>query len=170
MDSLPEWIKTNFKKNKYVCQQCKTNFNIKHIKAVGIKYSYKEPSKEVLFIDCFCLKCGKTTMLELRYMCLAEWALEILEEIQMQEEEEAEENKEENFFNEEFFKEDEDEEYSKDDTKEEAHPVLKEEKSRITIKDIKESVKFLHKNNNHKDFLEEIGLTPEEIHKYTMEK
>ena len=45
--------------------------------------------------------------------------------------------------------------------------VRKEDKSQITLKEVKDSVKFLENNDSHKNFLEAIGLTPEEIEKYS---
>lgn len=173
MQDIPRWIRDYIVKKKCSCGSCKLSLNEKHITSIGIKFSYKNPTKEALFVELTCHHCGFVTKYEIRYMLLVEFSLDIIQELQEQQEEEdmkkTNKTKKDATFNEDKGSDDDYivnskmEGYVED---EEFVTKPKKEKSKITLKEIKESSKFLKKIKTHNEFLEAMGMNPEEIEKY----
>lgn len=173
MQDIPRWIKDYLVKKSCCCGKCQHLLTEKHISAIGIRLSCRNPTKEALYVELTCLQCGFITKYELRYMMLVELSLDTIQDLQLQqiEDEEKEKNKknkqEENQENiENIREEDETLEDEEDYEDEDMYIKSKKRKSKITLKDIKDSSKFLKKIKNHSDLLEAMGMNPEEIAKY----
>lgn len=175
MQDIPRWIRDYIVKKSCSCGSCKLSLNEKHITSIGIKFSYKNPTKEALFVELTCHQCGFITKYEIRYMLLVEFSLDIIQELQEQQEEEDikksnKTKKNENLdrdkgSDDDFIVDPKMEGYGEDED-EEFVIKPKKEKSKITSKEIKESSKFLKKIKTHNEFLEAMGMNPEEIEKY----
>jgi RNase P subunit RPR2 len=177
MQDIPRWIRDYIVKKSFSCGKCKMLLTEKHLTSIGVKFSYKNPTKEALYVELTCIKCGFVTKYEIRYMMLAEFSLDIIQELQEQQEEEDEEKAESR----EMRKMKKQEELDRLENKEDYDKVhdssdiiedeeffikAKKDKSKITLKEIRDSGKFLNKIKTHNEFLEAMGMSPEEIDKY----
>ena len=160
MRNIPTWIIKALKKEEVKCHSCHTFFDEKDIKSMGIRDGNDSKSKEFLFVELFCRKCKKVTLFELTEMYLEEFACEILgidesldtEELMDLLESEVEKNGD------------------KDESSTLKRKKTSPQKSKITLKEVKDSVDFLNKINNHEEFLIALGMTPEEIDTYKHKK
>ncbi|HUS51436.1 MAG TPA: hypothetical protein VMZ91_14800 [Candidatus Paceibacterota bacterium] len=162
MKNIPTWIVKALKKEVVTCHYCKEVFSDNAIMAVGIRKGQGVKAKEFLFVELFCSKCKKVTLFELTEMYLEEFACEILgidENLDTEELFEMLESELENHAQEE-----------KDKPKSSKKRIAPIKKSKITLKELKDSAEFLNSINSHDDFLVELGMTPEEIDKYKPEK
>ena len=153
MKNIPHWIVDVLMSKKFKCFDCQKVFTPKDLKAIGIRESFNDKEKEALYIENICSKCKKTTFFELQDMSLTEFAFEVLDGV----EEEMDEKMEEQSSNERPMKK------IKKENK-----IQKIEKSKITLKNFRDTVKKL-KSLTNDDMLEAMGMPPEEIEKYKME-
>ena len=165
MQDIPRWIGDYIIKKSCSCGKCKMLLNEKHLTSIGIKYSYKNPIKEALFIELTCIKCGFVTKYEIRYMLLVELSLDIIQELQEQQQEE--EMNKENSHKEERHRECNKELNNPNGTNDKGVIFTpKKDKSKITLKEIRDSSKFLQSIKTHGEMLEAMGMNPEEIDQY----
>ena len=179
MRDIPQWILKTLKEEKLICHKCKDIMGSSHIRACGIRNSFKNKSKEVLFLEMNCNKCDELTIYEIERMSLFEFSYEIIEEMERQSEEEHAEGqmkkKLADDMNENKMESDLFENVDDDISQKEQKPnrPRKNKKSKITNKEIKDIVNFLQnsgKERFHEDFLVELGMSPEEIDSYKVKK
>lgn len=189
MKNIPPWIIKAFDSEMFKCHSCERSFTPEDLDMIGIRSSIKN-SEEVLFLDCKCSECSKVTCYELKEMDLIQFSLEVLKYSDFMK---GLDNKDFSKLGNHFlFKKDShdlnkfnssDNEYDKDDEFEETDDEDADElyegdyyskfnfsnmgkkKSKITLKEIKDARKAL-KNISHYEFLEKLGMPPEEIDKY----
>ncbi len=150
MKDLPNWVKKILDNDKLTCGACDKLVTFKNLFSVGIQKSNKKPYKEVLSIGLVCKYCNEMTIFELNEMTLLDLAFEVLEE----------QSKTQDSQN----KEDLDKEMGT------ASKKSKKVKSKITIREIKDSVAFLNELETHDDFLMALGMSLEEIESYKIKK
>ncbi len=151
MKDLPSWIRKILNSENLTCGKCDKLFNKRELASIGIQKSSRKPHKEILFIGIVCKECGEMTIFELQEMSLLDLAFEILEE---QSESHNNQNKREL-----------DNEIS---IKDNNQPKMR--RSKITCKEVKDSVNFLNKIKSHEEFLVALGMSLEEIGKYNIKK
>ena len=155
MRDLPNWVKKILNDDNLTCGVCDEHVSLKDLFSIGIQKSNKRPYKEVLSIGIFCSSCKEMTIFELNEMTLLDFAFEILEE-----QSRVQDNKN-----------------RKDLDKEMGIPLIRKKgktkskiKSKITMKEIKESVSLLNELKTHDDFLVALGMSLEEIESYKIRK
>jgi len=159
MKNIPQWLEASLRSSKLKCHKCKKIFKVNQLKAVGIRDSYQKAGMETLFIELVCSNCSEMTLYEIKEMSLIEFSYEIADDFEMTAEDMAKKEK-------------------SMDIKEEIENIIdegpyvkkKRKKSKITLKELKDSVKFLNNCENNEEFLIAIGMTPEEIDKYNIKK
>lgn len=149
MQEIPNWIIKMIEKEKLICSQCKRRFRSENLMSMGVQVSSQSPHADTLCIGMYCHKCKELTIFELKEMTLIEFAFEILNR-----EKHNNVRANRNFFS---------------DTPENYHKRNRQ-KSRITLKEIKENVKFLNKIKTHEEFLVAMGMSLSEIDKYNFKK
>ena len=158
MKDIPEWIIKLVKTSSLCCNKCKDRLGVDYLISIGIQNSSIEPHDDTLCIGMYCAVCREITIFELKEMSLVEFAFEILEK-------ETEPKKK--FVN-------------KQESSTKSN-MLKElgrggqgqkslHKSKITRKEINESVRFLQGVKTHEEFLVAMGLSPEQICRYSYKK
>jgi len=192
MKNIPVRIKAFFSKNNIKCNKCKHVFSVEDLKAISIRNSFVNKKKEVLSVEVFCPGCKNITFFELIEMNLIDFSLEVLSEIDNEKRaktldkyiDEAEEGDlyeefdDEELDEEEFADDDEsgfykDEEDFDDDEKpfssfkkeNQSKNKNNKQKSKITLKEIKENIDSLNKIESHRDFLEDLGFSPDSFKK-----
>ena len=161
MDFVPNWILMALKAEKLRCPQCKEVFNDKSITALGIRQSFKNKNKESLFIELTCTKCGKMTLFELQDMTLMNLAIDILEEMGVAEVSKMEDEDVSSMV---------EEKLESSNVTKKPHKPPQRAKSKITLREIKESADFLNSIKTHHEFLEALGFSPQEIENYKNDK
>ena len=155
MKEIPRWIIKVVEMEKLVCRACSREFGEEDLMSIGIQESSKPPHEDTLCIGMFCPKCKELIIFELKEMGLVDFAFEIL-----------------------------DQETNNKIQKRKASPsrILKKigvdegvkrkkaRSSKITLKEQKDSVKFLQKIKTHEEFLLAMGMLPDEIKKYNYKK
>lgn len=150
MKDLPNWVKKILDNDKLTCGACDKLVTFGDLFSVGIQKSNKKPHKEVLSIGLVCKYCDEMTIFELNEMTLLDLAFEILEEQSKNQDDK-----------------------NRKDLDREIDTVPKKSKkikSKITIREIKNSVAFLNKLKTHDDFLMALGMSLEEIESYKIKK
>tara|TARA_Y100000310_G_scaffold57488_2_gene52694 strand:+ start:27195 stop:27749 length:555 start_codon:yes stop_codon:yes gene_type:complete len=173
MRDIPQWILKTLKDDKLLCRKCEDSMNAKNIRACGIRRSYKNAKKEVLFLEIWCLTCEELAIYEIEDMSLIEFSFEIIEEMERQSEDEhmdAEIDKHMSKKDDFLFS---DTEERPPRLKKENLPNKKKKRSKITQKEIKDVVTFLNnsgKTRYHDEFLIELGMSPDEIDSYKLKR
>jgi len=178
MLDIPQWILKTLNEEKLLCHKCKNTMGEKNIRACGVRNSFKNKQKEVLFLEVFCKKCEELTIYEIDDMGLIEFSFEIIEEMERQAEEEQSNDQMEKKMTEEEEEYDLFEGVSENNSRRKnkvnnSNKPNKKRKSKITNKEIKDIITFLNnggKKRYHDDFLIELGLSPEEIDSYKIKK
>jgi hypothetical protein len=164
MKYVPHWVIDALLSKKFKCHNCKKVFTYKNVRGLGIRESHSETDKEHFFLELECVECRKITFFEMQEMNIVDLSEEILAEIDADlDAMEAAESKDIDMspkmkkkLKEEF------DEMPKKNCK-----TQKKETSKITLKDIRETVKALKpKELHHECFLEMMGMSPEEISLY----
>jgi hypothetical protein len=168
MKDTPRWVFKAIEDEKLKCHKCKTLFKGKSLVAVGIRKSFKGNGKEALFIELQCLKCEDMTLFELQPMGLFDMSLSVLEEQENKLKEEMSKRGRDIESIEELSKEELEEAYNKGRTAQKDEK--RRRKSKITLSEIKEVSKFLNKCKSGEEFLIALGMSPEEIEKYSYKK
>lgn len=152
MKHIPHWVIDALMSKKFKCHNCKIAFTSKNLTALGIRDSFGEQDKETFFMELICKQCSKSTFFEMQEMNIVELSKEVIRELSVS----FEETEEINMLP------------DKEEMVHEGKPSLKKSKnSKITLKDIRESVKVLSpKDLKHESFLEMLGMPPEEIMEY----
>jgi hypothetical protein len=179
MRDIPYWILKTLRDEKIICYKCKKNMNSDHVRACGVRDSFKGEDKEVLFLEIHCVKCNEITIYEIDDMGLMEFAFEMMEEMERQAEEDSKrrtvnkEDPEEGI----YIEEPEDpilpEALNLHKTGRPPNRPPKKRRSKITNKEIIDVVKFLNndgKERLHDDFLIKMGMSPKEIDSYKLKK
>lgn len=152
MQQIPSWIMKVVKDEKLTCNSCKGRFRIDNLMSISIQESSREPHNDTLCIGMYCPTCKDLTIFELKEMSLIEFAFEIMEQ--------------------------ETDDKIKKRNKKSSPAILKKpsstpaavgKKSRISLKEVQETVKFLE-NHNHEDCLSAMGFSKKEIKKYSYRK
>lgn len=152
MQQIPSWIMKIIKDEKLTCNRCKGRFKVDNLMSIGIQESSREPHNDTLCIGMFCPGCKDLTIFELKEMALIEFAFEIMEQ--------------------------ETDDKIKKRSKKSSPAILKkpsltptpvDQKSRITLRDVQETAKFLE-THNHEDCLSAMGFSKKEIEKYSYHK
>ena len=151
MQQIPSWIIEVVEKENLTCNRCKGKFKAENLMSIGIQESSRQPHTDTLCIGMYCPKCKDLTIFELREMSLIEFAFDIMDK-------------------------DTDGDNNKKNSKKSRPAILskpsgpfKRTRSKITTKDVQESVKFLQ-SHNHEEFLAALGMSPAEISKYSYSK
>jgi hypothetical protein len=150
MQNLPQWIKKILTENKLTCGKCGRVFDAKELLSVGIQKSSRPPHKEVLALGIFCDSCNEMTIFELQEMTLLDLSFDVLAEQSGKQVEQI--TKESN----------------KEMRIEKKNKIISKrtKRSKITLREIRETTKFLNEINNHDDLLLAMGMTIKEIEKY----
>jgi hypothetical protein len=157
MNSIPQWIKELVERDHLVCSSCKRHFTIDDLMSTGIQLSSQKPHNETLVVGLFCKKCNELTIFEIKEMTLVDFSCMILEEEHSNTnsvEERMEDRKEVN------------REGLKEVQRQGSKYKRTGSRSKITLKEIQEASKILKSIKTHEEFLEMLGLTPDEIEKY----
>ena len=162
MKDLPSWIEKILNSDNLTCGRCDKNFSRKELISVGIQKSSRKPHKEILFIGIACDECGEMTIFELQEMSLLNLAFEIIEE---QAEEYTDKRKRE-LDNEIKSTRKRPEQQNKQNN----HQQQKIIRSKITRKEIKDDVRILNNLKYHEDFLVALGMSLDDIEKYSYKK
>ena len=153
MKNLPAWIKKILDSENLTCGRCDNSFDKEELVSIGIQKSSRSPQKEILFIGIVCNKCKEMTIFELQEMTLLDLSVEVLEE---QSESYSRKKK----------KELDKEIGTKNNSRNKPRII----RSKITRKEIKDSVNFLNNINNHEEFLVALGMSLDEIEGYNIKK
>lgn len=158
MKDVPEWITKLVDTESLRCNKCKDRLGKGHLISVGIQSSSIKPHDDTLCIGLYCNVCKEITIFELKEMSLIEFAFEILE------------------------RETEPKKTMKKEDKSIKRNVIREmggvggkrrlkaSKSKITRKEINESIRFLKNVKTHEEFLVAMGMSPEQICYYSYKK
>ncbi|KKM62413.1 hypothetical protein LCGC14_1521940 [marine sediment metagenome] len=168
MLDMPNWIISSLRKEKVDCRKCGFVFNSGSIKAIGIREAYQRGKKETLFVELFCQKCKDEIFFEIREMGLIDFAIDIL----TNKDKEGDEYEQEQFdFQQDPKIEDLMSRVEKSQRKKmDKKPGRSNSKSKITLKEIKDHAKFLDTLKTNDEFLQALGMSPEEIKKYEYNK
>jgi len=157
MKNIPEWVVKVIKTDSLNCNKCRVLFKMDSLISIGIQESSLEPHEDKLCVGMYCDNCKEMTIFELKEMTLIEFAFEILEK-----ETEPKDRKEKNkIINNPL------------DILGENKKVKRRKpipRSKITKKEIRDSVKFLGSIKTHEEFLVAMGLSPEQIKQYDYKK
>lgn len=140
MNFIPKWITQSLNKEKITCRKCQNLFTTNNIRALGIRHSIKNFEKESLFIEFNCKNCKELMIFEFVEMSLVDLSMEVLQEMN--------ETEEENDIS------------IKDNRKK------IDIKTKITLKEKNDDIKFLKKVKSNEEFLMAMGLSPDEIEEY----
>lgn len=140
MNFIPQWIVQSLNKEKIKCRKCQTLFKTNNIRALGIRHSVRNFDKESLFIEFNCKNCKELMIFEFVEMSLVDLSMEVLQEMN-----EVEDKKEIPI---------------PDDIKK------INIKTKITLKEKNDDIKFLKKVKSNEEFLMAMGLSPDEIEEY----
>ena len=170
MKYIPHWVVDALMSKKFKCHNCKKVFVYKNVRGLGVRDSHSEDNKENFFLELECVDCRKITFFEMQEMNIVDLSELVLSEIDADLEalEDASETEEMDLFPEDTEKR----KTRRDSTIEEVGNSMrkiskKKGVSRITLKDIRETVKVLkQKDLKHENFLEMMGMSPEEITLY----
>ena len=164
MKNIPNWILTALKNNKFNCHNCNKILTRKNLKSLGIKESVGDSLSESLFIELVCVSCNGMTLFEIREMDLLEFAIMILDGVEserdvVEKDGEVIDDLSQTSLSDAFFAEAEQQRPKR-------KPPKRKKKSKITLKEIKESVKKIQDVKNHDEFLELLGMSKDDINKY----
>ena len=147
MKQVPEWL-INLAKS-YQCPRCNVPIDTNKIMSLGVKESHKYKGREVAFFEYFCENCQDSCIFELDFTNSGNAIPKMLK----------------------FLTENE------GDSSEEMEKIIDEcygvknsknsQKSGITDSEVKGIKSFLSSCKYWEDFLEEIGLSTEQIKKYS---
>jgi len=151
MKKVPEWLASLAK--DYECPKCNLPINIDRIISLGVKESHKYKKREVVFFEYFCDNCQDACIFELDFTDSEDFIPKMVDSLfEKQDDEQIDEQIDEMV----------DEYYGRNKEK------MKEKRSGITDIEIKNMKKFLSNCKNWEAFLKEIGLTTEQIEKYSV--
>ena len=156
MEDIPAWIIKVVEMEKLECRACKREFSIDDLMSIGIQESSKPPHKDTLCIGLFCSKCKELIIFELKEMNLINFAFDILEQERGDNIKRNRPKRKSSLFS----KDKDVENYRK------KNPI----KSKITLKEVRESKKFLKNCKTHEEFMLALGMSLEEIKKYSYKK
>tara|TARA_Y100000034_G_C6880091_1_gene403146 strand:+ start:542 stop:1024 length:483 start_codon:yes stop_codon:yes gene_type:complete len=153
MLNLPAWIIDILKTDKFTCPHCKSAFNPNDIRACGVRLSFRNIKKHVLYVEYHCSKCSKRagkrppTLLEIQEMSFEEFAFSIIDDPS-----------------------DEEETYDKKQKKQKKPGRKLRSRSKITDQEIAGVRKLLERSDSHYDFLVGLGMTPKELQHFNIKK
>ena len=78
MKKLPEWLMNLAK--KYTCPRCKTPINTAKIVRLGVKESYRDKGKDVLFFEYLCIDCDDVYVFELDFAPPEDLLMDMMEQ------------------------------------------------------------------------------------------
>ena len=153
MEEVPTWIIKVIEVEQLGCRGCNRRFLVDDLVSIGIQESSKVSHKDILYIGLFCAKCKELIIFELKEMSLLQFAFEILEQ-------------------------ETDDRVKKIDKR---YPPSRKDgvirrkrkkvnKSKITLKELKENVKFLQKIETHEEFMLAMGMSLEELRQYDFKR
>jgi len=164
MKDIPKWIIRMVEADNLYCNKCRKTLKVQHIISMGVHESSIEPHDDKLCIGVSCPDCKDVTIFELKEMSLIEFAFEILDDG-------AKSNK------------------PPKKSKDRGTDILKElsskketsgkkptrkkavsKRSKITKKEVNEVRRFLNGAETHEDVLVAMGMSPEQISKYSYKK
>ena len=163
MKDVPQWIVRIIEGENLSCNKCKKTFSKKQLMAIGIQESSLAPHDDTLCVGMYCSDCKEMTIFELKEMSLVEFAFEILEK------ETQPDNKKSGTIRKRSTDNKKDEEKKSDDSntlRRVGAGSKRNRKSKISQKEVNDTVKFLKSVKTHEEFLVAMGLSPEEIVKY----
>jgi len=137
---IPSWLVKHFRKENFSCPNCRIDFDIEGVYALGIKISEStKNTREMLFCNYKCNGCKKSISWEIFDLSLSEFAIAIIDD--------AEEQKEEDTVN--------------TDKK----SKVSKSKSKISLDEKKQAINMLDESNNWVDWLNKIGIPAEDYTK-----
>ena len=167
MKYVPHLVIDALLSKKFKCHNCKKVFTYKNVRGLGIRESHSEDNKENFFLELECVDCRKITFFEMQEMNIVELSEEIIAEIDADLEamEAASDARDMDMSpKKKKMSMDNLDEMPK---KNKSCKAIKKETSKITLKDIRETVKILKsKDFKHESFLEMMGMSPEELSLY----
>ena len=150
MEEIPAWIIKVVEIEELGCRTCGKRFTVDNLMSIGIQESSKPPHKDTLCIGLFCSKCKELIIFELKEMSLLHFAFDILEQ--------ETDNP--------IRKKNSGKRHFPVSNKKERPKRKKVRRSKITLKELKESVKFLKEVETHEEFMLAMGMSLEELRKY----
>lgn len=140
MKDLPDWLAKLAK--KYECPRCHLPIDIEKIVGLGVKQSYKDKNREVIFFEYLCDKCDDMYVFEIDFADMKDFLPKLLDEVVSED--------------------------SIDDIKEmlDRGNFNRKTVSKISDREIKYMKKFLSSSKNFEEFMIEIGLTQDQINEY----
>lgn len=164
MKGVPQWIVDGLIEERFICPKCKSKFSVRAVNAIGIRMSNRQPGQQVLYIEYRCKQCNQTTFIEMQQMTPMDFAMCILEEL------------DENIANVVQQELSNNPPYEQENTNQpkieaetiEPHKPKRKNKSKITLKEVAEAVKALKKISTHDEFLQTLGMLPDEIKKFNL--
>lgn len=157
MKDIPKWITDIVETDSLRCNKCKDRIGVDCLISIGIQESSVDPHNDKLSIGMYCSDCREITVFEIKEMSLVEFAFEILER-------ETKPRKSGKVLKKATIRRDVLEELS-GGKKRETPP-----RSKITKKELNESIRFLKNVKTHEEFLIAMGMSPGQIDKYNYKK
>ncbi len=152
MLDTPKWIVDLLQNDNFACPHCKAQFKAEYVKACGVRLSFRDSSKQVLYVEYHCGDCKQQpTLLELYDLTFDEFAFMVLEDT---DDKEMEALREKSDHIRKAHSGD-----SKRARKKKKHPLSRKNKSRISQKDVDDVRKFLNRCKFHQDFLDVLGVS-----------
>jgi len=154
MLNTPKWIINCLQSDGFCCPHCKTRFNPNDIKACGIRLSFRNEKKHVVYVEYHCSECEKQpTLLELYDMEFEEFAYSVFDD-------ESHDTEGSGYI--EKFSSD-----AKKGKKERPNKIPRKTRaSKISNKEVKDMKKILNQSDSHYDFLMALGMSPEDLTEY----
>lgn len=152
----PKWIIDLLQNDNFACPHCKNKFKAEYVKACGVRLSFRDSSKQVLYVEYHCGYCKQQpTLLELYDLGFDEFAFMVLEDTDNKEMEALQEKS--NHIRKSHG--------AKRAQKKKKHPMQRKNKSRISQKDVESARRFLNECQSHEDFLDVLGVSAKNIKK-----
>ena len=158
MKDIPEWIVRMVEADNLYCNKCKKTLRVEHIISMGIHESSVEPHNDKLCIGVSCPYCNDVTTFELKEMSLLKFAFEILDNGATSDKPKKKSKDKETDILKELS------------GKKPTRKRLVSKRSKITKKEVNEVRRFLNGAKTHEDVLIAMGMSPEEISKYSYKK
>jgi len=153
MLNTPKWIVDLLANDNFACPHCKNQFKPEYIKACGVRLSFRNASKQVLYVEYHCADCEQQpTLLELYDLGFDEFAFMVLEDIENDEMENLQERSNQ-------IRSAHGGGKAQKRKKDAQKKNVQKHRSKISQKDVDNARAFLDKCEYHNDFLDVLGIS-----------
>jgi len=156
MLDTPGWIIELLDEDGFKCPHCKADFDPGDIRACGVRLSFRDEKKQVLYVEYHCSQCAKRTrakrpptLLEIWDMSFEDFAFSIIDTDEAPEEEEKP--------------------VKKQGKRKKIPKRRRKQKSKISDEEVAGLKKLLNTSESHEDFMIGLGMTRAELGKFKKE-